>query len=200
MVEFCRILKIIIMILTTSYFLAIIWLIQTEFQFTFLEDGFDNFMTVAKHEFYEKVQEVKEGMACIEHTKYCTNLSNMQILVKTCYYALTTLTTIGFGDMSPVSNQEMIVCTVILLIGVAVFSIFLNSLVSAFFHQRDMLAKGYQSDLNKWINMLQRYNGSTPLSKDIISKIEQFFDYYWTNNRLSAFTSESDKRLFDELP
>lgn len=43
-------------------------------------------------------------------------------LIKVWYYAITTLSTIGFGDMSPISAQERLVACFILLIGVAVFS------------------------------------------------------------------------------
>ena len=34
----------------------------------------------------------------------------------------------------------------------------------------------------------------------MITKIEDFFDYYWDNNKLSAFTTENDNRFINELP
>ena len=33
-----------------------------------------------------------------------------------------------------------------------------------------------------------------------MTQIEDFFDYYWSNNRLSAFQSSEDVRFMDELP
>jgi len=39
-----------------------------------------------------------------------------------------------------------------------------------------------------------------PLKKDMISKIEDHFNYYWNNNRLSAINSKSGDRFMSELP
>ena len=38
------------------------------------------------------------------------------------------------------------------------------------------------------------------MSKDTITKIEGFFDYYWTFNKLNAFATDLDKRFMGELP
>jgi len=46
----------------------------------------------------------------------------MDKLTKVLYFAITTLSTIGFGDFAPVSIQERFIASFILLFGVAVFS------------------------------------------------------------------------------
>lgn len=38
------------------------------------------------------------------------------------YYALTSLSTVGFGDIYPVTSSERLVCGFMLLTGVSVFS------------------------------------------------------------------------------
>jgi hypothetical protein len=43
------------------------------------------------------------------------------------YWAFTTLSTVGFGDLYPVSNTERIFCTIILLFGVMIFSYILGN-------------------------------------------------------------------------
>ena len=43
-------------------------------------------------------------------------------LIKVWYYAITTLSTIGFGDLSPSTYYERLIACFILLIGVALFS------------------------------------------------------------------------------
>jgi hypothetical protein len=43
------------------------------------------------------------------------------------YYAFTTLSTVGFGDLAPRSDLERIVCAFILMMGVAIFSVFLGN-------------------------------------------------------------------------
>jgi len=42
------------------------------------------------------------------------------------YFAITSLTTTGFGDFYPVTNSERILYSFILLFGVAIFSYFLG--------------------------------------------------------------------------
>ena len=48
--------------------------------------------------------------------------------------------------------------------------------------------------------MLSRFNGGHPLDKNLVNQIEDFFDYYWSNNRLSCFSTNEDIRFMDELP
>lgn len=116
------------------------------------------------------------------------------------YYAITTLSTIGFGDFSPKSTTEKLLGAVILMLGVAVFSIIMNKLMSIIVDFRSIDKVGNHRDLSKWIAMLSKFNGGQPLSKEIISRIEDFFEYYWTNNRLVAMQSEIDLRFISELP
>jgi hypothetical protein len=49
--------------------------------------------------------------------------------VKVFYFAITTLSTIGFGDFHPVSVLERVVAAPILLIGVAVFSFIMGQFI-----------------------------------------------------------------------
>jgi hypothetical protein len=50
------------------------------------------------------------------------------------------------------------------------------------------------------LGLLSKYNGGKPLNKDLISRIEDHFDYYWANNRLSALTTDIDKKFLKGLP
>lgn len=65
---------------------------------------------------------------------------------------------------------------------------------------KSLWAVGNHKDLSKWIALLSRFNNGNPLNKDLITKIEDFFEYYWMNNKLAALSSEEDIRLMDELP
>ena len=48
-------------------------------------------------------------------------------IIKVMYFALTTLTTIGFGDFHPISDSEKLVMVILFLGGVGVFSIMLGN-------------------------------------------------------------------------
>lgn len=60
--------------------------------------------------------------------------------------------------------------------------------------------KGDTRELSKWIALLTKYNDNAPLPRELILKIETFFEYYWANNPLMAFKSQSDMRFLQELP
>jgi len=59
---------------------------------------------------------------------------------------------------------------------------------------------GNHKDLSKWISLLSRFNNGVPIKKELITKIEDFFNYYWENNRLQAISSDNDLRFMNELP
>jgi hypothetical protein len=50
-------------------------------------------------------------------------------MIKYTYFALTTLSTVGFGDFCPKAYQEKTVIGFVLLIGVTIFSLVMNNLM-----------------------------------------------------------------------
>ena len=121
-------------------------------------------------------------------------------LMKVWYYAITTLSTIGYGDYSPVSTQERIMASFILMFGVAVFSFIMGQFIEILMNYKSLWKVGEHKDLSKWIALLSRFNNGNPLNKELITKIEDFFNYYWENNRLSALSNAGDLRFMEELP
>ena len=59
---------------------------------------------------------------------------------------------------------------------------------------------GEHNSLAKWIALLARFNNSTPLKKELVERIEDYFVYYWSKNRLSVINSDSGVRFMSELP
>lgn len=97
------------------------------------------------------------------------------MLVKIWYYAITTLSTIGFGDFSPKSTIEKIVGSIVLLFGVVVFGIIMNRLIEILLNFRSVDNRGEHTNLAKWIAMLSKYNGGQPMDKEVITRIEDYF-------------------------
>lgn len=65
---------------------------------------------------------------------------------------------------------------------------------------KSLWAVGHQKDLSKWISLLSRFNNGNPLKKDIITQIEDFFNFYWENNRTLALATERDLHFMNQLP
>ena len=55
--------------------------------------------------------------------------SNWRKLIISCYYILTTLATVGFGDFYPVSDTERLIAVFLMLCGVAFFSYIMGSFI-----------------------------------------------------------------------
>jgi len=55
-------------------------------------------------------------------------------------------------------------------------------------------------NLSRWLALLSRFNHGRPLNKELLTDIEDFFEYYWANNKFSALSNNEDRRFLSELP
>lgn len=190
-VQFYKIFQLVLLIFACSYFLGILWHIYAkdlsgwETHATVdVYKGLDTFYTLDDY----KLQQEESG------------LSNFGSLVIVWYYGLTTLSTIGYGDFSPVSTKEKVIVAVILMFAVAIFSIIMGNFIEILMSRNNLENSGNHKDLSKWIALLTKFNDQKPLARDLIVKIEDFFEYYWDNNPLMASKSDEDLRFINELP
>lgn len=58
-----------------------------------------------------------------------THVKDFFKLLKTTYFAMTSLSTVGFGDLRPESDMERLICAMILMLGVALFSLMMGSFI-----------------------------------------------------------------------
>ena len=126
--------------------------------------------------------------------------TNFSSLVKVWYFSITTLTTIGYGDFRPISVYEKIATAILLLFAVAIFSYIMGTFIDILKDFRNLEKFNDHKNLTKWIAMLSKYNNGVALKRQLILDIEEFFTFYWENNRLQAFISESGERFMSELP
>ena len=186
--EIYKIFRLVIIIFTSSYFLGILWHIYVcDFEYAYMTKNEDG----TYPEFFGNTE--KFGQCELVET-------GLQRLIKMWYFALTTLSTIGFGDMSPVSIQERLIWSFVLMFGVAIFSLVMSQFIDILLNYKKLEQVGDGKDLSKWIALLSRFNNGNPINKDLINKIEDFFEYYWTKNRLAAVGSETGQRFMSELP
>ena len=79
-------------------------------------------------------------------------------LVKVWYFSLTTLSTIGYGDYSPLSTDERLISILILLLGVMMFSFIMSQFIEILMNYQSLWQVGSHRDLSKWISLLSRFN------------------------------------------
>ena len=106
---FLRILKLVVIITNVSYFLGIFWYIFCEVEIDFFDQDISN-------EHFQVYFDMRDS-------------EPSRISLITTYFAFTSLSTVGFGDFHPRSNPERLICALILLFGVAIFSMIMGDFI-----------------------------------------------------------------------
>ena len=96
----------------------------------------------------------------------------MNISIILTYFAFTTLSTVGFGDYVPISDNERIVGSAVLFLGVMLFSTIMGEFVEIIrgFKEYDKdLDDGIK--LEQFLNVLKKFNKDKSLNFDIQKRI-----------------------------
>ena len=178
-VQVFKIFRLAMIIFTVSYFLGILWHIYAcDVQTPSLVDE-ENPERGFKADFASAM------LGATDMEKYIQE-PGWDKMIRVVYFAITTLSTIGFGDYSPVNTQERMIGGFILVIGVSIFSFIMGQFIEILINYKSLWKVGHHQDLSKWIALLSRFNNGNPLKKELITKIEDFFNYFWENNLLGA--------------
>lgn len=123
-------------------------------------------------------------------------------MIKMFYFAQTTVTTIGFGDLHPVNSFERIIIVIFLLMGVLVQSIFMSQIVQKLMtFQETLLEFDESKQLSLFLKVIERFNNDDPYDPSgQKEKITHFFENRWKHNLNLALQEEQDKQTFDECP
>ena len=121
-------------------------------------------------------------------------MTTIQQWITSCYYMLTTLATIGYGDYYPLNNFERIIWVVVMLFGVAFFSYIMRRFIEIIgsLNVEKSSTENDESDLKNWFTILGRFKKNKSLSKKLTVKIQNYFEYYWENDRLSSIKADNE--------
>jgi len=72
------------------------------------------------------------------------------------YYMLTTLSTVGYGDLYPFSIAEKIVGSLIQIIGVTIFSVVMNAFITVVTSGRENGFRDNEANLQRWFNLIKK--------------------------------------------
>lgn len=119
-------------------------------------------------------------------------------MVIVTYYMFTSMSTVGFGDYHPKSDFERVVCSVILVFGVAIFSMIMGNFVAiieTFQTFNDDLDEG--EDLLRFCGVLRKFNHGEPLPEAFQRRLEKYFEYRWLRDQNQAVTAGDDVHMFN---
>ena len=116
------------------------------------------------------------------------------------YFAITTLSTVGFGDYTPRSDFERGLGTFILISGVMMFSYLMGQFIDILSSYQDLSASFDDGDnLTRFFGMLRHFNNEEDIDTDLKKKIEVHFDYRWDNDLNQAFLKDDFMPILPHL-
>ncbi|CAD8102523.1 unnamed protein product [Paramecium sonneborni] len=123
------------------------------------------------------------------------NLTSSNIQTKyiaSIYYAFTTLTTVGYGDIHSFSSAEMIITIFLMIVGVGFYSLIIG-LLSSILSQIDY--KGHK--LQQQQAILNEFCVEKKISLNLREKLKETLEYSFDKN---CFTWADNKYIFKDLP
>lgn len=119
-------------------------------------------------------------------------MNDFQKLVLSAYFVLTTQTTVGYGEITPVSNFEQALGIILMILGIGFFSYVIgnfNNVLTNYDNKMGIVNK--KSELQDWINSLAKFN-NMQVPKHLRDKIDKHFNFFWENDRLCGLNPEDE--------
>jgi hypothetical protein len=86
-------------------------------------------------------------------------LTPYQCAIKVTYFIITSLATVGFGDLHPRNDFERIMVAITLLSGVALFSFIMGNFIAILNSSKSIYDEPEESEeLSKFLQVLKRFN------------------------------------------
>jgi len=108
------------------------------------------------------------------------------------YWAITTLCTVGYGDIVPKNSLEMFYVSVIMLLGTLIFGYSINC-VGTLINRMEERGK----ELSEKMNMVDTYMNKAHLNENLKIKVKKYLQYIW-NTEDKNF--EKGEEIINKLP
>ena len=107
-----------------------------------------------------------------------TEASTAAQYIRSLYWTVTTMTTVGYGDITPLRTAEYVIGIFIMLLGASMYAFIIGTLASLF-NNLDSTKAAFWNRIEAVIQYLRYRN--TPY--ELNSKIRDYYDYVWAIHR-----------------
>ena len=124
---------------------------------------------------------MKEGIDMKDTWTQGVSMSNPEAYVASLYWTMVTFTTVGYGDITPKTDVEIVVTMVVEFTGILFFAYLMGSVSSIVsnMNQREMALSKRESELEKWLMMVDKNRPDKRLAPELHSSIRAYFLYIW---------------------
>jgi CRP-like cAMP-binding protein len=105
------------------------------------------------------------------------------------YWAFTTMTTVGYGDITPTTNTERVYATIMMILGATVFGYIVGNVASL------VTAENASGEREKIWNVTAEWIDEQNIAKMQKPRIKQHYDWLWKTH--SVF---DEQQLFKDIP
>ena len=117
------------------------------------------------------------------------------------YFMMTTMSTVGFGDLHPKSDAERLACVLVFLVGGTFYSIVMGDFLDILSQYCELRANFDEGDkLSQFIGLLRYLNEEKPLSEQFRLKLRTYFDWRWKHDLNQGIDGEEELAILAELP
>ncbi len=122
--------------------------------------------------------------------KVDVNLDYFSNYIKALYWCITTITTIGYGDITPSTNVQTIYTMFVQLTGAGMYGYIIGNLASMLANS-DLARTQFRAKLEK----IQTFMQYRDVPNDLQDSIRTYYDYLWNNRR-----GFDESAVLSELP
>lgn len=110
--------------------------------------------------------------------------------IRSLYWTVTTMTTIGYGDITPHTNTEYVFVVVVMLLGATMYAYIIGNIASII-SNIDTLKNDHDGRKDSLLTYLRQNH--TP--DNLMDKVNNYFDYIWRSKK-----GVNENELFNDLP